>query len=81
MSLLVAGLPHERALLTLDEVADVLRCGRSTLYDLMKSGDLPYIKFLGTRRVEQSALEEFIARHRTAPPTPATRRWGRKGRV
>ncbi len=68
-----------RGLLTPQEVADVLRCGLASVYNLMKRGELRYVKFLRTRRVEASALDEFIDRHRTAPPIPETKRWGRRG--
>jgi len=68
-----------RAMLTLEEVADVLRCARSTIYALMGSGELPFVRIRGIRRVEVAALEEFVERHRSGPRTSSTRRWGRKG--
>jgi len=54
-------------LLTLGEVADALRCARSTVYELMSSGELPYLKIRGLRRIEAGELEEFIERHRIGP--------------
>lgn len=64
-------------LLTIEEVADRLRCGLTSVYALMKKNQLPYVQILGMRRVEESALQEFIAAHRIGPRT-SPRRWGRK---
>ena len=69
---------HLSALLTLGEVADTLRCARSTVYELMGTGELPYLKIRGIRRVEMAALQEFIERHRIGPRTPSFR-LGRRG--
>jgi excisionase family DNA binding protein len=47
-------------LLRVSEVADTLSVSRSTVYDLMKRGQLRYVQILGTRRIEPSALNDFI---------------------
>ena len=67
-------------LLTPKEAAARLRCGLTSIYALMANGELPYVSFLSTRRVEESALEEFIATHRIAPRT-SPRRWGQRGQT
>ena len=41
---------------TVDEVARLLGCSRSSVYVLMKSGDLPFKVIAGRRRVPMSAL-------------------------
>ena len=65
------------ALLTVEEVAQRLRCGLTSVYALMKKNELPYVQILGMRRIEESALQDFIAAHRIAPRT-SPKRWGRK---
>lgn len=70
-------MPETDRLLTVDEVAERLRCGLTSVYALMKKHQLPYVQILGMRRVEESALQEFIAAHRIGPRT-SPKRWGRK---
>lgn len=41
----------ERALRTVNEVADFLSVSRSKVYSMMDDGDLPYVKFGKSRRV------------------------------
>ncbi len=41
---------------------DVLRVGRTTIYELMASGELRSITIGRLRRIPSSALEEFIQR-------------------
>lgn len=50
--------------LTLADVAETLNISASQTYALVRSGDLPAIKIggRGQWRVEDTALEEFIAR-------------------
>lgn len=74
-----AHVTPETGLLTPREVALRLRCGLTSVYALMAQGELPYVQYLSTRRVEASALEDFIARHRIGPRTSPLKRWGRKG--
>lgn len=47
-------------LLTPEEVADVLRVGRSRVYDLMRSHQLVSIKIGGSRRVPVAAVQRLI---------------------
>lgn len=48
-------------LLTPDEAAEVLRVGRSKVYDLIRSGRLRSVKVDGSRRIPVSCLKEFVA--------------------
>jgi len=47
-------------LLTVDEVVDVLKIGRTKVYDLIKSNTIRSVKIGRSRRIPQSALKEFI---------------------
>lgn len=47
-------------LLTLQEVANILRINRSSVSRLLKSGDLPYIPVGGRKLVERSDLRLFL---------------------
>lgn len=46
------------------EVARVLSVGKSTVYDLMRSGALPSYRIGGSLRVRPEDLERFIASNR-----------------
>ena len=57
-------------LLTAEDVADLLRVGRSTIYEWTRLGDLPCVVLRRgrgrcVRRWEPAAVEEFIRRGRT----------------
>jgi len=56
---------HE--LMTIKEVAEYLRVSKSTVFRLMRDGELPAIKFSAKRftRIQRSDLEAFIKRHST----------------
>ena len=55
------------------EVANVLHVALSTVYKLMKLGQLPFVTILSDRRIEHAAVEAFIARQRKAPRTSRPR--------
>jgi excisionase family DNA binding protein len=48
-------------LLTPEEAAQVLRVGRSKVYELMRTGELRSVKIGGSRRISAVALAEFVA--------------------
>ncbi|MET8505466.1 helix-turn-helix domain-containing protein [Streptomyces sp. NPDC004787] len=50
-----------RILLTVDAAAEALSFGRSTVYELMAAGVLPYVKVGRARRIRRSDLEAFAA--------------------
>jgi excisionase family DNA binding protein len=43
------------------EVARRLGIGRTKVYELMRSGELPSVKVGGARRVSATALADFVA--------------------
>lgn len=47
-------------LLTVPEVQEYLRIGRSTAYGLVKAGEIRSVRFGGTLRVPREALVEFL---------------------
>lgn len=47
-------------LLTVPEVMAELRVGRTTVYDLLKSGRLRSLLVKGQRRIRRSALEDYL---------------------
>ena len=52
----------ERVLLTPEEVAEALHVGRCTVYDLMRTGQLPSGKIGRLRRIPADAVREFVKR-------------------
>lgn len=52
-------------LLTVAEVAERLRLGRSTIYRLVADGDLEAVQIGRAVRFEPAAVNAFIARKRT----------------
>ena len=53
-------------LLTVEEAADRLRLGRSTVYELIREGRLASISVGRARRIPAEALAEFVQRERAA---------------
>jgi excisionase family DNA binding protein len=49
-------------LLTVDEVARLLRIGRSSAYELVRRGELRSVKIGRARRVSSTAVASFIER-------------------
>jgi excisionase family DNA binding protein len=52
----------ERVLLTPEEVAEALHVGRCTVYDLIRTGQLPSGKIGKLRRIPADAVREFAKR-------------------
>lgn len=48
--------------LSINEVAEQLSIGRTTVYRLVKCGELPSFKIGRSRRVSAKSLEEFVQR-------------------
>ena len=48
-------------LLSIDEACEFLSVGRSTLYELMDAGKLPFTKIGRSRRIPRRALVELAA--------------------
>src|SRR3954466_15618264 len=55
-------------LLTLEEAARVLRVGRTTVYALMKAGDLHPIHIGRSCRLSRAELERFVGRLESPEP-------------
>lgn len=56
-----AALIEEITHLTLEEVAEVLRCGKRTVEQLIHDGELPYMRFGRRNLVAVSVLRAYIA--------------------
>lgn len=52
---------NEIRVYTLDEVADILKVSRRTLYTYVKEGKLPAVKMGKYWRVSQESLQTFIS--------------------
>lgn len=60
-----------RTLLKVQEVALMLGCGRTLVYDLIGSRQLPVVKIGRLTRIPVAAVDDFVSRHvtgATAPP-------------
>ena len=60
----------ERLLLTPEEAAKVLRIGRTTVYALMKSGELRPVHIGRSCRISQAEVERYVRRLQPLPPHP-----------
>jgi excisionase family DNA binding protein len=59
-----------RLLLTPEEAAEVLRVGRTTVYALMKSGDLHPVHIGRSCRISQAELDRYVRRLEASPSRP-----------
>ncbi len=64
---------QEERLLTADEVARILHVSRSTIYGLIRRGDLPFIRVRTMKRFRLPDVERFI-REQSNLPKPRRRR-------
>ena len=60
----------DRLLLTPEEAAKVLRIGRTTVYALMKSGDLRPVHIGRSCRISQAELERYVRQLQASPSLP-----------
>ena len=67
-----AGGPAESLLLTPEEAARLLRIGRTTVYALMKAGDLHPVHIGRSCRLARAELERYV--NRLHAPEPIARR-------
>jgi excisionase family DNA binding protein len=66
-------LAAEPLLLTPEEAAKVLRVGRTTIYALMKAGDVHPVHIGRSCRISRAELERFVRRLEVPPPSPSSR--------
>jgi excisionase family DNA binding protein len=50
-------------LLTVDEVAELTRLARTTIYDKARAGLIPYLRLNGTIRFQAEAIKAWLNRH------------------
>ena len=53
---------HKKILYSVSEAAEVLSIGRTTLYSLIKSGDIESIMVRGRRLIPRESLERYAQR-------------------
>lgn len=71
----LGGLPAgERLLLTTEEAADVLRVGRTTVYALIKAGELRPVHIGRSCRLSHAELKRYVSRLEAPPPKMPPRR-------
>ena len=67
------GLTGDPLLLTPEEAAKVLRIGRTTIYALMKAGELRPVHIGRSCRLSRAELERYVRRLETPRPSASTR--------
>lgn len=72
-------LANNALLLTPDEAATVLRIGRTTIYALIKAGELQPLHIGRSCRLARAELERYVDRLQAPPPPIAASRSGPKG--
>ena len=55
---------RQKEILTAEEVADILRISKAKVYQMMRVGEIPSVKFGRTSRVRLEDLSNFIQQHR-----------------
>jgi excisionase family DNA binding protein len=60
-----AGQPELEMVLTINEVAQILRMHPTTIYRLVKRGELPGFKIGGAWRISRATLDLFLSSKRT----------------
>lgn len=73
-----SGAPNEALLLTPEEAARLLRIGRTTVYALMKAGDLRPVHIGRSCRLARSELDRYV-RLLQNPPRAAPAEHRRRG--
>ncbi|MFG2992783.1 helix-turn-helix domain-containing protein [Streptomyces sp. NPDC048257] len=56
-----AAQPIDRVLYKVEAAAELLSLGRSTVYELMATGELPFVKLGRARRIRRADLDAFAA--------------------
>ena len=67
---------QDSPLFTMDEAANYLRIGRSSLYRLIKSGHIATVKMLPRKQlIEQKVLDQFVSN-----PSLKNQEWNHNGK-
>ncbi|MFD7900542.1 helix-turn-helix domain-containing protein [Streptomyces sp. NPDC059743] len=53
--------PTDRVLYTVEATAELLSCGRSTVYGLMTADALSFVKLGHSRRIRRADIDAFVA--------------------
>jgi len=69
------------AILTISEVAHLLKVAQKTVYSLAQRAEIPAFKVGGQWRFSKDALDEWIAERSKKPPIGALRDERSKGRA
>jgi excisionase family DNA binding protein len=56
------GVPSYKLLVTPEEAAAILSLGRSTVYELMATGELASVRIKSCRRIPVAVLDRFVQR-------------------
>ena len=59
--------------MTADEVAELLRVHRSTIYRLLKTGQIPFFRMGSDYRFSRQAIDEWRKSQEDPPPPPRRR--------
>lgn len=62
--------PEFKSVLTVSEVAEILRVHSTTIYRLVKRGDLPGFKLGGNWRINRASLDLWLSAERPQHLTP-----------
>ncbi len=60
------------AVLTVDEVASLLRVSRWRVYELVQSGSIPHVRLGRTLRFSREALRQWIGQSHATPAVSST---------
>jgi excisionase family DNA binding protein len=61
----------DRDILTVTELADYLRCNKSTIYKLVKTGELPGFKIGSDWRFRADQVEQWLRRSQSSQQASA----------
>jgi len=61
--------PSEALLLSVTQAAQALAIGRSTMYELLASGEIAYVRIRSHRYVRRATLEAFIEKREVRKKT------------
>ncbi|WP_086852242.1 helix-turn-helix domain-containing protein [Amycolatopsis kentuckyensis] len=51
---------HDPLLVRVEEAARLLSIGRTRVYDLVRTGELPSVKIFGSRRIPRASIDRYV---------------------